>query len=161
MTIRELIDALVANPNQRVTVKGVSKNIVGFAEFKTVNLADNGYFKVIFDDHSFLFIVPNDNLILYTDETPAAFSEIRDEEIGNKQELSFRGKEYILDNKCIPTFKGYKDFPEAVCISLNKELVHGIPKDNVVLKDIEGNEIILENSSQLYNIIQNIVNGAR
>jgi hypothetical protein len=33
--------------------------------------------------------------------------------------------------------------------------------DNVVLKDIEGNEIILENSSQLYNIIQNIVNGAR
>jgi hypothetical protein len=98
MTIRELIDALVANPNQRVTVKGVSKNIVGFAEFKTVNLADNGYFKVIFDDHSFLFIVPNDNLILYTDETPAAFSEIRDEEIGNKQELSFRGKEYTLDN---------------------------------------------------------------
>jgi hypothetical protein len=45
-----------------------------------------------------LFIVPNDNLILYTDETPAAFSEIRDEEIGNKQELSFRGKEYTLDN---------------------------------------------------------------
>lgn len=35
----------------------------------------------------------------------------------------------ILDHKCQPTFKGYHNFPEAVCISVNKELVHGIPKD--------------------------------
>jgi methionyl aminopeptidase len=43
--------------------------------------------------------------------------------------LSRLAEEFILDNKCIPTFKNYKGFPESVCISVNKELVHGIPKD--------------------------------
>jgi len=28
-----------------------------------------------------------------------------------------------------PTFKGYKGFPAGVCISVNKQLVHGIPTD--------------------------------
>ncbi len=46
------------------------------------------------------------------------------------KELSLEAEQIILDNKCTPTFKGYKGFPEAVCISVNKELVHGIPKDN-------------------------------
>lgn len=48
--------------------------------------------------------------------------------------LSRKVEEFILDNKCTPTFKGYKGFPEAVCISVNNELVHGIPK-NISFKD--------------------------
>jgi methionyl aminopeptidase len=44
-------------------------------------------------------------------------------------ELSREAEQIILDNKCTPTFKNYKGFPEAVCISINKEIVHGIPKD--------------------------------
>lgn len=35
---------------------------------------------------------------------------------------------------CIPTFKNYKGFPAGVCISVNKQLVHGIPT-NYVLQD--------------------------
>jgi len=41
---------------------------------------------------------------------------------------------YIIKNGGTPTFKGYKGFPAGVCISVNKEMVHGIPKD-VVLDD--------------------------
>lgn len=41
---------------------------------------------------------------------------------------------YIIKNGGIPTFKGYKGFPAGVCISVNKDLVHGIPK-NVALED--------------------------
>jgi methionyl aminopeptidase len=44
-------------------------------------------------------------------------------------ELSRLAEEFILKQKCTPTFKNYKGFPEAVCISVNHELVHGIPKD--------------------------------
>lgn len=56
-------------------------------------------------------------------------------EISTKQ-LNDIGEEYILDHKnCTPTFKGYMGFPEATCISLNKELVHGIPKENRIIKD--------------------------
>lgn len=39
---------------------------------------------------------------------------------------------YIIKNGGIPTFKGYKGFPAGVCISLNKQLVHGIPVDHVM-----------------------------
>jgi methionyl aminopeptidase len=38
-------------------------------------------------------------------------------------------EELILDNHATPTFKNYKGFPAAVCISINKELLHGIPKN--------------------------------
>lgn len=39
---------------------------------------------------------------------------------------------YITKNGGIPTFKGYKGFPAGVCISVNKEMVHGIPRDYVL-----------------------------
>ncbi len=44
-------------------------------------------------------------------------------------------EEVIRDNSCHPTFLGYMGFPAASCISINKELVHGIPKDDVIIKD--------------------------
>lgn len=44
-------------------------------------------------------------------------------------ELNKLGEEYILDNKCTATFKNYKGFPAGVCISVNRQLVHGIPTD--------------------------------
>ena len=31
-----------------------------------------------------------------------------------------------------PSFKGYMGFPATICVSLNEELVHGIPSDRVV-----------------------------
>lgn len=43
-------------------------------------------------------------------------------------ELSQFAESIILKYNAFPTFKGYKGFPEAVCISVNNELVHGIPK---------------------------------
>jgi methionyl aminopeptidase len=35
----------------------------------------------------------------------------------------------------IPAFKGYSDFPACVCISVNDEVVHGIPSKKRILKD--------------------------
>jgi methionyl aminopeptidase len=44
-------------------------------------------------------------------------------------ELNELAESLIYDSKAIPTFKGYKGFPCGVCISVNKQLVHGIPTD--------------------------------
>jgi methionyl aminopeptidase len=44
-------------------------------------------------------------------------------------ELNNIAEEYIIQAGGSLTFKGYKGFPAGVCISVNKELVHGIPKD--------------------------------
>lgn len=34
-----------------------------------------------------------------------------------------------------PTFKNYQGFPEAVCISVNQVLIHGIPKAEIIFKE--------------------------
>ena len=33
----------------------------------------------------------------------------------------------IRENNCIPAFKGYRNYPASLCISINEEIVHGIP----------------------------------
>ena len=38
-------------------------------------------------------------------------------------------EEYIRDNGGIPLFKGYNGFPNALCTSVNENVVHGIPVD--------------------------------
>jgi methionyl aminopeptidase len=37
--------------------------------------------------------------------------------------------------KVIPAFKGYRGFPGSVCISVNEEVVHGIPSKTCILKE--------------------------
>ncbi|MDR2057259.1 MAG: type I methionyl aminopeptidase [Dysgonamonadaceae bacterium] len=36
-------------------------------------------------------------------------------------------EEFIRDHGAIPLFKGYNGFPNALCISVNEQVVHGIP----------------------------------
>ena len=38
----------------------------------------------------------------------------------------------IKDQNVIPAFKGYRGFPGCACISVNQEVVHGVPSDRVV-----------------------------
>ncbi len=42
-------------------------------------------------------------------------------------ELDRFAEEYILDNGGIPGFKGYNNYPNTLCTSVNSEVVHGIP----------------------------------
>ncbi|MEJ7737118.1 MAG: type I methionyl aminopeptidase [Chitinophagaceae bacterium] len=52
-------------------------------------------------------------------------------------DLDARAEEYILDNKAVPSFKKYKGFPFACCISVNDAIVHGFPnKTEIVDGDI-------------------------
>lgn len=41
----------------------------------------------------------------------------------------------IKQNKAIPTFLGYHGFPASICASLNEQVVHGFPLENVILKE--------------------------
>lgn len=42
-------------------------------------------------------------------------------------ELDRVAEEFILSKGTVPAFKGYRGFPATVCISINEEVVHGIP----------------------------------
>jgi methionyl aminopeptidase len=43
------------------------------------------------------------------------------------KELDQIAEEMILSRGAIPAFKGYRGFPATLCISINEEVVHGIP----------------------------------
>ena len=56
------------------------------------------------------------------------------------KELDRVAEEFIRDNGAVPTFKGFPNqygdpFPASICTSVNEQVVHGIPGDDVVLKD--------------------------
>lgn len=53
----------------------------------------------------------------------------------NTLELDLMAEQYIRDHGGIPTFKGYMGFPATVCVSINHEIVHGIPSKDRILKD--------------------------
>ena len=44
-------------------------------------------------------------------------------------------EEWIRSHEAIPTFKGYMGFPASVCVSINHEVVHGIPSKQRILKE--------------------------
>ena len=45
------------------------------------------------------------------------------------------GEELIRSYGCIPTCKGYEGFPAALCVSVNDEVVHGIPRKDCIVRD--------------------------
>ena len=49
-------------------------------------------------------------------------------------ELDRLAEEYILSRNAKPAFKGYNNFPSTLTVSIDDEVVHGMPKD-IVLSD--------------------------
>lgn len=49
-------------------------------------------------------------------------------------QMDMVAEELIKDHNALPAFKGYRGFPSTLCISLNEQVVHGIPTD-VEFKD--------------------------
>ncbi|MGZ6265623.1 MAG: type I methionyl aminopeptidase [Candidatus Limnocylindrales bacterium] len=47
-------------------------------------------------------------------------------------QLDARAEAYILKAGARPSFKGYKGFPGSICVSIDDEVVHGIPGDRVI-----------------------------
>jgi len=55
------------------------------------------------------------------------------------KELDRIAEEFIHKRGGIPAFKGYRGYPNTLCISVNEEIVHGIPSDRVLEEgDIAG-----------------------
>ena len=50
----------------------------------------------------------------------------------NLLDMQAEAVKQLETNGCTATFKGYKGFPGAICLSVNKQLVHGIPVDYVL-----------------------------
>jgi methionyl aminopeptidase len=47
-------------------------------------------------------------------------------------DLDREAETFIRDHHCIPGFIGYNGFPNSLCVSLNEQVVHGIPGERVI-----------------------------
>ena len=50
------------------------------------------------------------------------------------EEINRIAHNFIVKNGAIPTFKGYNGYPAAACISINDEVIHGIPSKKRIVK---------------------------
>lgn len=51
------------------------------------------------------------------------------------KEIDRLGEEVIRSYGCIPSFLDYNGYPASICVSVNDEVVHGIPSDRRTIKD--------------------------
>jgi methionyl aminopeptidase len=51
------------------------------------------------------------------------------------QEIDEEVESFIRQRGAVPAFKGYRGFPATVCISINEEIVHGIPSPHRRIKE--------------------------
>ena len=50
-------------------------------------------------------------------------------------EIDRRGEEIIRSYGCVPSFLGYEGYPASICVSINEEIVHGIPSKKKTVRD--------------------------
>ncbi|WP_125153941.1 type I methionyl aminopeptidase [Clostridium rectalis] len=88
-----------------------------------------------------MIIIKNDTEIEYmrragkvVGDTLAKLEEIVKPGITTR-ELDRIAEELILKENAKPSFKGYYGFPASICASVNNEVVHGIPNDDIVLQE--------------------------
>ncbi|MCK5515466.1 MAG: type I methionyl aminopeptidase [Desulfobulbaceae bacterium] len=44
-------------------------------------------------------------------------------------------EQYCRDHGAVPAFKGYRGFPGSLCVSINEQVVHGIPSTRVKVRE--------------------------
>ena len=50
-------------------------------------------------------------------------------------DIDHMGEEIIRSYGCIPSFKNYNGYPASICVSVNDEVVHGIPSKKRILRE--------------------------
>ena len=51
------------------------------------------------------------------------------------KDIDILGDSLIRKLGCIPNFKNYNGYPASICVSVNDEVVHGIPRKNRILQE--------------------------
>ncbi len=63
------------------------------------------------------------------------------------KDIDIRAEDLLKEFDAKPAFKGYKGYPASICVSINDEIVHGIPSMDKVIR--EGDIVSLDYGVQL------------
>lgn len=64
------------------------------------------------------------------------------------KDIDKKGEELIRSFGCIPSFLNYNGYPASICVSINEEVVHGIPTPKRILKE---GDIVSLDAGVIYN----------
>lgn len=62
-------------------------------------------------------------------------------------DIDRKGAEFIHKAKCVPSFLNYEGYPASICVSVNDEVVHGIPTDK---RRLEEGDIVSLDAGVIY-----------
>ena len=51
------------------------------------------------------------------------------------KDIDTLGEEIIRSYGCIPSFLNYNGYPASICVSVNQEVVHGIPDKHRIIQE--------------------------
>ena len=72
------------------------------------------------------------------------------------KQLDKIAEDFIRSHGATPAFLGYQGYPASACISVNEQVVHGIPSDKVVIK--EGDIVSVDLGTFMKGLTQKYVN---
>lgn len=75
----------IKNKNIFLKIYDKDKKILSMAQYRSKNLGDNEYIKVLFTDKSFLLISIKEKLLMYSDKIIGHIKTIKDQDIGEKK----------------------------------------------------------------------------
>lgn len=64
------------------------------------------------------------------------------------KDIDKKGEEIIRSFGCIPSFLNYNGYPASICVSINDEVVHGIPSSKRILQE---GDIVSLDAGVIYN----------
>jgi len=98
----EFLNKLLLQPSTEthIQINGHNKTIKAMIHLTTKNyIKQNGdYYKILFDDGSFLLIMPADKELFYANKIIGHIKEISNSQIGNDEYLIYNNKKYHLEN---------------------------------------------------------------
>ena len=64
------------------------------------------------------------------------------------KDIDVLGEKLIREHGCIPSFLNYQGYPASICVSVNDEVVHGIPRADRILQE---GDIVSLDAGVIYN----------
>jgi len=89
----------IKNKNLSFQIYGKNKQILSMAQYRSKNLGDHEYIKILFDDKSFLLVLLKEKLLMYSDNIIGCIKNIKNQDIGEKKSIIYQNKKYKLVNK--------------------------------------------------------------
>lgn len=80
-------------------IYGKPKQILSMAQYRSKNLGDHEYIKILFNDKSFLVVSLKEKSLMYSDKLIGHIKNIRNQDIGELETIVYQNKRYKLINK--------------------------------------------------------------